>query len=103
MVFVGSRSALKASEGMHSVAYALSKTLLFKLSELLNAEGAAHNIVTSVVVPSIIDTLVNREGMPHADFSRWVRPEEIAEVMAFIAGDHGNVLRDPVVKVYGNA
>jgi NAD(P)-dependent dehydrogenase (short-subunit alcohol dehydrogenase family) len=103
MVFVGSRPALVASQGKSVLAYALSKSLLFKLAEYLNAEGAANNVVTSVVAPSTIDTPVNRKAMPDADYNSWVKPEEIAEIMTFIASAKGSVLRDPVFKVYGKA
>lgn len=103
IVFVGSRPALVASQGKGVLAYALSKSLLFKLAEYLNAEGAAKNVVTAVVAPSTIDTPVNRKAMPDADFDAWVKPEEIAEVMTFIASTKGSALRDPVFKVYGNA
>jgi NAD(P)-dependent dehydrogenase (short-subunit alcohol dehydrogenase family) len=103
IVFVGSRPALVASQGKGVMAYALSKSLLFKLAEYLNAEGAAKNVVTSVVAPSTIDTPVNRKAMPNADFTSWVKPSEIAEIMTFIASAKASVLRDPVFKVYGKA
>jgi NAD(P)-dependent dehydrogenase (short-subunit alcohol dehydrogenase family) len=103
IVFVGSRPALIASQGKGVLAYALSKSLLFKLAEYLNAEGAAKNVVTAVVAPSTIDTPVNRKAMPNADFNSWVKPEEIAGIMTFIASAKASVLRDPVFKVYGKA
>jgi NAD(P)-dependent dehydrogenase (short-subunit alcohol dehydrogenase family) len=103
IVFVGSRPALVASQGKGVIAYALSKSLLFKLAEYLNAEGAAKDVVTSVVTPSTIDTPVNRKAMPNADFTSWVKPSEIAEIMTFIASAKASVLRDPVFKVYGKA
>ncbi len=103
IILVGARPALKAEAGKNLLAYALSKSLLFKLADFLNAEGASKNVVTSVIVPSVIDTPVNREAMPSANFSDWVKPEEIAEVLAFITSANGNALRDSVFKIYGNA
>jgi len=103
IVFIGARPALKAQDGKHAIAYSLSKSLIFKFSELLNAEGAAKNVVSSVVVPSTIDTPPNRESMPKADFSKWVTPGEIADAIAFIVGDEGRSFRGTVLKVYGNA
>lgn len=103
IVFVGSRPALVASQGKSVLAYALSKSLLFKLSEYLNVEGSSKNVVTAVVAPSTIDTPVNRKAMPDADFNSWVTPQEIADIMTFIASAKGSVLRDPVFKVYGKA
>lgn len=101
IVLIGSRPALIASAGKGVLAYALSKSLLFKLAEMLNAEGAANNVITSVVVPSTIDTPQNREAMPNADFSKWVTPEAIAEVIDFAVSNP--TLREPVLKVYGKS
>ena len=103
IVFVGSRPSLEATAGKNVLAYALSKSLLFKLSEYLNAEGKDKNVVTSVIVPSTIDTPENRKSMPDADFKKWVKPEEIAAAMAYLCSSDGSVLRQPVLKLYGNA
>ncbi|HWA32974.1 MAG TPA: SDR family NAD(P)-dependent oxidoreductase [Cyclobacteriaceae bacterium] len=103
IVFIGARPALQAKDGKTSLAYGLSKSLVFKLSEYLNAEGAHKNVVSSVVVPSTIDTVANRAAMPKADFNSWVKPEAIADVISFLVSDHAAALRDPVVKVYGNS
>ena len=103
IVFIGARPALLAKDGRKMLAYGLSKSLIFKLSEYLNAEGAGKNVVSSVVVPSTIDTPANRKSMPDADFSSWVTPEAIAEVMEFITSNRAVPLRDSVYKVYGDA
>ncbi len=103
IVLVGSRPSLHPTEGKDFLAYALSKSLLFKLAEFLNAEGAAKNIVTHIIVPSVIDTPANRKANPSAKFSDWVTPEEIAETMAFITSEKAKAVREPVVKIYGNS
>lgn len=103
IIFVGSRPALKPSDGKRSLGYALSKSLVFHLADILNAEGADKNVVSSVIVPSTIDTPENRSSMPQADFSSWVKPEEIAEAMAFLTTEKGKALREPVLKLYGKA
>lgn len=99
IVLIGARPALVASAGKGALAYALSKSLLFKLADLLNAEGAPNDVVTSVVVPSTIDTPQNRSAMPKADFSKWVAPETVAEVIDFAVSSAA--LREPLFKVYG--
>lgn len=101
IVLVGSRTALRASDAKNALAYALSKSLLFNLAEYLNAEGAKQNVVTSVIVPSTIDTPDNRKAMPNADFSTWVSTDEIADTLLFIA--NSTSLREPVLKLYGKA
>ncbi len=103
IIFIGARPALLAKDGKSSLAYALSKSLIFKLVDFLNAEGASKNVLSSVIVPSTIDTPANRAAMPAADFSSWVKPEAIAEVMAFVASEVADDLRDTVIKVYGRS
>ncbi|MDZ4809177.1 MAG: SDR family NAD(P)-dependent oxidoreductase [Bacteroidota bacterium] len=100
---IGSRpgSDMKNSKGM--VAYGLGKSLIFRLAELMNEEAKGTNVVTSVVVPSTIDTPQNRKSMPTADFSKWVTPEAIADVIYFYCSNEGAVLREPVIKVYGGS
>lgn len=100
---IGSKpgSDMKNSKGM--VAYGLGKSLIFRLAELMNEEAKGTNVVTSVVVPSTIDTPQNRASMPTADFSKWVTPEAIADVIYFHCSDEGSVLREPVIKVYGGS
>lgn len=103
IIFTGARPALKPEDGRKSLGYALSKSLLFKLADFLNADGAASNIHSSVIVPSTIDTPANRSAMPQADFSAWVKPEEIADVISFILSGKSSALRETVLKVYGRA
>ena len=103
LVLVGARPALRPEYGKAMVAYALSKSLLFRLAELLNAEAKGKNVVTSIIAPSTIDTPENRKSMPDANPDNWVKPEKIAEVLEFICSDKASVLREPIYKIYNNA
>jgi NAD(P)-dependent dehydrogenase (short-subunit alcohol dehydrogenase family) len=100
---IGSKPGLSAKNGKGMVAYGLGKSLIFRLAELMNDEAKGHNIVTSVIVPSTIDTPQNRKAMPDAKFENWVKPEAIAEAIYFYCTDEAAVLREPVIKVYNNA
>jgi NAD(P)-dependent dehydrogenase (short-subunit alcohol dehydrogenase family) len=102
-VFISSRPALNPSDGKNLVAYALSKGMVSHLAELINAEGKDDNIVASVIAPSTLDTPVNREAMPDADFSKWVPPARIADTIAFLLSPAGRMLREPVAKIYNQA
>jgi NAD(P)-dependent dehydrogenase (short-subunit alcohol dehydrogenase family) len=103
IVLVASKTALVNEASKNNVAYSLSKFLLTKLVDILNAEGSSKNVVCSVIAPSTIDTEANRKSMPDADFSKWVKPEAIAEAMFFLCGEKGSILREPILKVYGGA
>ena len=100
-ILIGARPAINTEDARNNLAYSLSKSLLFRLADVLNAEGSARNVITTVVVPSTLDTPANRQAMPDADFGAWVRPEEVAEAMAWIISDKASALREPVLKMYG--
>lgn len=103
IILIGSRPALQPKEGKNSFAYALSKSLIFKLADFLNAEGSSRGVTTSVIVPSTIDTEANRSAMPDKDFTSWVKPEQIAASIAFICSGDANALRESVLKIYNRA
>src|SRR5882724_5450947 len=67
LVFVGSIPALQAGQGKDSLAYSLTKAMLFKLADLINAAAKGTNVTASVLVPSTIDTAINRKNMPNAN------------------------------------
>lgn len=100
---VGSRQGLDISQGKGAIGYALSKSLIFRLAELLNAEAKGINVIVTVIVPSVIDTPENRESMPDEDFSDWVTPEKIAEVIHFYSSEAASDIKEPILKMYGNA
>jgi NAD(P)-dependent dehydrogenase (short-subunit alcohol dehydrogenase family) len=103
IVFIGSKPALEASAGKGVIAYGLSKTLLFKLADYLNADAKGKNVVTTVIVPSTIDTALNRKSMPDTDPEKWVKASAIAEILEFVVSEKGAPLRETVLKVYNNA
>ena len=100
---VGSRPGMDAKNGKGMTAYGMAKSLIFRLAELMNEEAKGYNVVTSVIVPSTIDTPQNRKGMPDADFSKWVKAEEIADAIYYCCSNNAKSLREPVIKVYGNS
>jgi NAD(P)-dependent dehydrogenase (short-subunit alcohol dehydrogenase family) len=103
MVFIGARPALNASQGKDLVAYGLSKSLLFKLAEYINESCKGTDVTATVIAPSTLDTPLNRKFMPTVDPNIWVKPTALAELMAFIVGENGSILRENVLKAYNNA
>lgn len=99
----GSKPGLDAKNSKGMVAYGLSKSLLFRLAELMNDEAKSTDVVTSVIVPSTIDTPQNRASMPDGKFETWVKPEQIAEVIWFYSDSPASIIREPVIKVYNKA
>ena len=103
LIFIGARPALEDAAGRHSIAYALSKSLLFKLAGYINKEAKGKNVTATVVVPSTLDTAINRKSMPDADPANWVEPQALAEILEFVCSDKSSALRETVLKVYNNA
>jgi NAD(P)-dependent dehydrogenase (short-subunit alcohol dehydrogenase family) len=99
---IGSKPGLDARNGKGMVAYGLAKSLIFRLAELMNEEAKGHNVVTHVVVPSTIDTPQNRKAMPDAKFDNWVKPDAIADVIYFHCTPEASIIREPIIKVFGN-
>lgn len=99
----GARTGSDMKFSKSSVAYGLSKSLIFRLAELMNEEAKGNNVVTTIISPSTIDTPQNRESMPDADFTRWVRPEDIAAIIYSYCTPAASVIREPVIKVYNNS
>ncbi|WP_031526272.1 SDR family NAD(P)-dependent oxidoreductase [Dyadobacter crusticola] len=102
-ILVGARPALVPDQGAGSFAYTLSKSLLFQMADMINAEGKKSNISAAVVVPSIIDTPDNRQAMPDSDFSKWISPEDMAESIAFILSETGSKMKETILKLYHQA
>ena len=97
---IGSRPGLEARSGKGMIAYSLAKSLIFRLAELMNEEAKGTNVVVCVIVPSTIDTPQNRQSMPDSDFTKWVKAEDIAEIIYFYCTPQASVIRESMIKVY---
>ena len=103
IVLIGAKPVFEPNAAKAVFAYALSKTMVIKIAEVINADTRQNNTTATVIVPSIIDTPPNRAAMPNANFSDWVKPESIADKIAFICSKEGRDLRETVLKIYGNS
>jgi NAD(P)-dependent dehydrogenase (short-subunit alcohol dehydrogenase family) len=97
---IGSRPGLEAKSGKGMIAYSLAKSLIFRLAELMNEEAKGTNVVVCVIVPSTIDTPQNRQSMPDSDSTKWVKAEDIAEIIYFYCTPRAAVIRESMIKVY---
>ena len=80
-------------------AYSASKSAVAVLTRSLHNEGAAHGLRANAVVPTTIDTPANRASMPDADFASWTPPEQIAQVILWLASDAAAAVRGALIPV----
>jgi NAD(P)-dependent dehydrogenase (short-subunit alcohol dehydrogenase family) len=97
IVHVAGRAALLGSAGV--AAYAAAKSAVVRLTESLAAELREHGINVNCVLPGTIDTPANRAAMPDADFSRWVAPEAVGEVILFLCSPAARALYGAAIPV----
>jgi NAD(P)-dependent dehydrogenase (short-subunit alcohol dehydrogenase family) len=103
IVSVAARPAVEKRWRVRSGAYAVSKAGVLILTETVAEEVKNYEINVNCVLPSTIDTPANRRAMPSADFSRWVSPEQIADVILFLASDASKAISGAALPVYGKA
>lgn len=97
IVNIGAGAAIKAGMGMG--AYAASKSGVHRLTEALAEEVSGQGITVNAILPSIIDTPTNRADMPDADFSTWVQPSAIADVILFLASAQARSITGALIPV----
>lgn len=101
IIHVSSRTGLR-SEGYDS-AYAASKSGLIRLVESLSEETKGSNINVNYIMPSIIDTEANRKAMPTADFNKWLKPGDLANVVLLLSSEDAKVITGAAIPTYGVA
>lgn len=100
IVNVGSAAAALVQAGQGMGAYAAAKAGVHKLTESL-AEEYKGRVRVNAVLPSIIDTPQNRKDMPSVDPAIWVAPDDLANVMLFLASDAAKAVTGSLVPVTG--
>ena len=81
--------------------YAVSKGAVLQLTEILAQELEKCNVRSHCILPGTMDTEANREAMPKADFSKWVKTEDVAQVIHFLLSDKSRAVRSVAVPVLG--
>jgi NAD(P)-dependent dehydrogenase (short-subunit alcohol dehydrogenase family) len=101
IVNVAAKAAI--DHGAGAAAYAASKAAAVAMMDSLAADVKGSGVRVNSILPSIIDTAVNRRAMPDANFAVWPKPEEIAQVILFLCSDRATVIHGAAVPVYGNS
>jgi len=90
---------VKAEAGMGP--YAASKAGVHRFTEALAEELKDRRVTVNAVLPSILDTPQNRKDMPDADPGRWVKVEDLAAVMLFLASREARAVTGALLPVTG--
>jgi NAD(P)-dependent dehydrogenase (short-subunit alcohol dehydrogenase family) len=101
IVCVGTRAALQPFPG--AAGYVSSKAAVIAFAQAVAVEYKADGIRCNAILPSVIDTPGNRAAMPDADFDRWVKPAEIAGVVAYLLSSESSPTSGAAIPVYGRA
>ncbi len=101
IVHVASRTGLRGEATVGP--YSISKAGVIRLTETIAEEARDFGINCNCIMPSVIDTEANRKAMPDADFSKWVKPEEIARIILFLCSEEARVINGAAIPVYGQS
>ncbi len=101
IVNVAAKAAVDHAAG--ASAYAASKAAAVALMDSLAADTKGTGVRVNSILPSIIDTPVNRQAMPNAPFDQWPKPEDIARVILFLSSDDARVIHGASIPVYGDS
>ena len=100
IVVVGSAAAARPWEHARAAAYATAKAASLALVQATAAEVLGSGVRINAILPSTIDTPQNRKGDPAADFSRWVTPRSLGDVIAFLLSEASRDVSGAALPVY---
>jgi len=99
VVTVGARAALDPGAG--SVAYAAVKQAVMTMTVAVAREVRGTGVTVNCIAPATIDTPANREAMPKADYSKWVKPEQVAALLWFLCSPEAAALNGAIIPLAG--
>ena len=78
-----------------------SKSGVMRFTEALAEELKGRDITVNALLPSIPDTAPNRADMPKADCDRWVKPQQLADVILFLLSEQASAITGALIPVTG--
>ena len=100
IIAIGSRAALEPGSGVG--AYSASKAAMVSLIKTVALENKDAGLTANVILPGTMDTPANRQSMPTANFSKWVQPGTVADLMVWLGSAAGKDVNGAVIPVYGS-
>jgi NAD(P)-dependent dehydrogenase (short-subunit alcohol dehydrogenase family) len=101
IILMGSKHAIDAPAGQ--AAYNVAKAGVLALARSIAIELLDTNTTCNALLPSVINTNATRAALPYADYVNWPQPDEIAQVIDFVASTRSKVINGAMVPVWGSA
>jgi NAD(P)-dependent dehydrogenase (short-subunit alcohol dehydrogenase family) len=99
IVAIGSLAAKEPQPNLG--AYVIFKTALSMLVQTVARENADTGLTANVILPGTMDTPANRQAMPNADFSKWLNPKDVAELILWLADERAAHVTGTVIPIEG--
>jgi len=99
IVVIGSLTAAEAHANLG--AYVTFKSALATLVKTVALENKDAGLTANVVLPGTMDTPANRKAMPDADFSRWLRPADVADLVLWLASEQAGHVSGAAIPIDG--
>lgn len=101
LILMGSKHSQETPAGQ--AAYNSAKAAVLALSRSVAVELLDTNTTCNTLLPSVINTDATRSALPYADYVNWPQPDEIADVISFLASEESKVINGGGVPVWGSA
>jgi len=100
IITIGSLTAVEPHAGLG--AYMTFKAALTTLVRTVALENKDAGLTANVILPGTMDTPANRKAMPRADFSKWVQPGDVADVVLWLTDDRAAHITGSAIPVDGS-
>lgn len=100
LIAIGSLAAAQPHASL--AAYVTFKAALAMLVQTVALENADAGMTANVILPGTMDTPVNRKYMPDADFSKWLKTSEVAELVLSLAEEGAKHLNGLAIPIEGS-
>jgi NAD(P)-dependent dehydrogenase (short-subunit alcohol dehydrogenase family) len=99
IVAIGSLTALEPHAGL--AAYVTFKAALAMLVRTVALENRDAGLTANVVLPGTMDTPANRKAMPNADFSKWLQPSDVADLVLWLCDERAGHITGTAIPIDG--
>jgi NAD(P)-dependent dehydrogenase (short-subunit alcohol dehydrogenase family) len=99
IVVIGSLAAVEPHAGI--AAYVTFKAALAMLVRTVALENRDAGVTANVVLPGTMDTPANRRAMPNADFSKWLQPSDVADLVLWLSDERAGHITGSAIPLDG--